>query len=666
LRRTGEARVLANSTPTVVPSAAAAERQPSNGLRRVVVGTAGHVDHGKTALIKALTGIDCDRWAEEKARGITIDLGFAHLTEGDLQVGFVDVPGHHRFLHNALAGLGGIRVMLLVVAADEGVMPQTREHLAICSLLGIPAGLAALTKRDQAPADVLELAELETRELLEASPFAGSPIVPVSSVTGEGLPELRSRLLELAGRHEVHADEGAPIRLPIDRAFHLRGLGVVVTGTLASGIVRTGDALEIAPGGPEVRVRSIQVHGTARDQAAAGERTSLQLAGAELADLERGRQLVSPGSFASARALCARFTLLPDAPQPLDRPLSVRVHLYSSAAPAQLRPLDPPCLEPGESGLVELRLAAPVVAVRGDRLIVRRLSPATTLGGGEVLDPLWTRRRGSALGAALTALTGGDDEAILYWVASGNERGAEGEALAQRLGVRPDRILARLQPLQRAGRLATVADAQGRDRWWLVPEVYERVARRASQVLDAYFERDRLAPGLPRAEAVRRILPAVPAALVQHFLGDLEKRGIATVEAELVVRPGRSVRLAPAEQAAADRLLALLEAAGATPPPEEALRAECGTTAKAFDSAARYLLDRRKLLRLPGGMLIAASAVDALREGLLATGWAQFTVPEFKDRFGLTRKWAIPLLELFDSTGLTRRIGDQRLVSRTP
>src|SRR5437763_9894821 len=258
---------------------------------RVIVGTAGHIDHGKTSLVLALTGIDCDRWAEEKARGITIDLGFAHLREGDLQIGFVDVPGHERFLHNALAGMGGIRIMLLVVAADEGVKPQTREHLAVCSLLGIPAGLVALTKSDLASPDLLELAELEVAELLAATPFAGAPILPVSSATGAGLPELRAALLELAARHarrehpshEEPASE--PARLPVDRAFHLRGLGVVVTGTLASGTVRTGDALEVLPRGGTARVRSIQVHGEAREAALAGERTSLQLTGAALEDL---------------------------------------------------------------------------------------------------------------------------------------------------------------------------------------------------------------------------------------------------------------------------------------------------------------------------------------------------------------------------------------------
>ncbi len=372
-------------------------------MRRVIVGTAGHIDHGKTTLVKALTGIDCDRWAEEKARGITIDIGFAHLTEDDLQLGFVDVPGHERFVHNALAGLGGIRVLLLIVAADEGVKPQTREHLAICSLLGIPAALVALTKTDLVEPDLVELAQLEVEELLAGTPFADAAILPVSSQTGDGLPELRERLLELARGHHVEVDPARLTRLPIDRAFHLKGLGVVVTGTLASGTVRAGDVLDVLPGGHRVRVRSVQVHGQPREEAAAGERTSLQLTGLELDQIHRGAQVVTPDSFEITTELCGRFTLLADAPAPLRGFVPARLHLHTSEVLGRLRPLGGQVLEPGDTGLVEIRLGGPVVAVRGDHYIVRRPSPATTLGGGEVLDPHWRRYRGEILARAAEA-----------------------------------------------------------------------------------------------------------------------------------------------------------------------------------------------------------------------------------------------------------------------
>ena len=311
----------------------------SQEWKRVIVGTAGHIDHGKTTLVRALTGIDCDRWQQEKDRGITIDLGFAHLQEEDLQVGFVDVPGHERFLHNALAGLGGIRVLLLVVAADEGVKPQTLEHLDICSLLEIPRAVVALTKRDLAEPDLLELAQLEVEELLAEGPFAGAPVIPVSSHTGEGLPELKAALLAAAADEALSGEpEDEPARLPVDRAFVLKGVGVVVTGTLTGGVIRTGDTLELDGSSEKARVRSVQVHGETRELALAGERTSLQLTGLELSQLSRGKHLTTPGAFLRTKALCCRVRLLPDAPKKISGFVPVRAHVFSFRGRRQAAP----------------------------------------------------------------------------------------------------------------------------------------------------------------------------------------------------------------------------------------------------------------------------------------------------------------------------------------
>ncbi|HUP42821.1 MAG TPA: selenocysteine-specific translation elongation factor [Thermoanaerobaculia bacterium] len=684
---------------------------PAGGrVRRVVVGTAGHVDHGKTRLVEALTGIDCDRWAEEKARGITIDLGFAHLERetpaGEpLEIGFVDVPGHERFLHNALAGLGGVRVMLLVVAADEGVKPQTREHLAICSLLGIPAGLVALTKSDLVEPDLLELARLEVEELLEGTPFAGAAVVAVSSSTGDGVPELEARLVALAAEHALGDSPEAsalPARLPIDRAFHLKGLGVVVTGTLAAGRIALGDALEVLPAAgraapAQVRVRSIQVHGRSRGEALAGERSALQLAGAELPGLARGQQAAAPGRYQPTRRLLAEIRLLPEAPAALRGPTPVRVHLLSSEVLGTLRPLPAAggggaALEPGAAGPVEIRLRSPVVAIRGDRVIVRRPSPETTLGGGVVLDPAPRsgRLRGltdsahalafAAVGMAdpmITSWTAAPratpkageprepDPALLHWTRQAGPAGLDADSAARRLGLPPAEVAARLAALAGQGELLSAEEGgAGHARRWIAPAAYRAVAERARRVLAEYFERDRLARGIPKAEAIERILPGAAAGLAGVYLEWLAAQGVLALEGDLVNLPGRSAELTGEESALSKAVLAGFAAAGLTPASPAEIGRDLSAKPQILEGVVRYLVERGQLVRLPGGLILAASAIEELRRRLQATGWERFTVPEFKERFGLTRKWAIPILEHLDSIGATRRLGDQRLVVR--
>jgi selenocysteine-specific elongation factor len=672
--------------------------------RRVVVGTAGHIDHGKTRLVEALTGIDCDRWAEEKERGITIDLGFAHLERelpggppagagpgALLQIGFVDVPGHERFLHNALAGLGGVRVMLLVVAADEGVKPQTREHLAICSLLGIPAALVALTKVDLVEPDLVELARLEVEELLEPTPFAGAPVMPVSSLTGQGVAELEERLVALAAEHALPAEAAGstalPARLPIDRAFHLKGLGVVVTGTLAAGRISVGDPLEVLPAAgraapAQVRVRSIQVHGQSREQALAGERSALQLAGAELEALERGQQAAAPGRYQATRRLLVDLRALAEAPEALRGSTPVRVHLLSSEVLGRLRPLEG-AIEPGAAGAVEIRLREPVVAIRGDRVIVRRPSPETTLGGGVVLDPApqGGRLRGltdSAHALAFAAVGKADpratpkageprepDPALLHWARQAGPAGLDADSAARRLGLPAAEVADRLAALAARGELLSAEESgAGRTRRWIAPSAYRALAERAGRLLAEYFARDRLARGMPKAEAVERLLPGPAARLAGVYLEWLAAQGVLAIEGDRVNLPGRSAQLTGEESALSKAVLERFAAAGLTPASPAEVGRELSAKPQILDGVVRYLVERGRLLRLPGGLVLAASAVEELRLALLATGWERFGVPEFKDRFGLSRKWAIPLLEHLDSIGATRRLGDERMVVR--
>jgi len=627
--------------------------------KRAIIGTAGHIDHGKTTLLKALTGTDCDRWAQEKARGITIDLGFAHLEEDDLQLGFIDVPGHERFLHNALAGLGGIRLVLLVVAADEGVKPQTREHVAICALLGIPRAVVALTKTDLAGDELAELARLEVEELLETTPFCGAPVYPVSSTSGDGIEALKHALLAAARETASDAPAALPLRLPIDRAFHLKGLGVVITGTLVSGTLTPGEHLEVlAPGrgSQGARVRSVQVHGSSRSRAQAGERTALQLTGVELAGCGRGTQLTKPGIFRPSKTLCVRFTLLADAPEAIERPLPVRLHLFSSETVGTLRPLAG-VLEPGHSGLAEIRLETPVVAIRGDRFIIRRPSPALTLGGGVVLDSHWRRRRGPRLRGALDALAA-ETSARLLWVEESGERGLALDELTHRLGLGSGELRPLLDEAVEDGTLLRV-DA-GRGVRYLAPEIVRRVIARGKDLLGRFLAEDRLAPGMPKAQFLGSLLHPKARDMAEIYLRWLCAEGVLTVNGDRVNLPGRTVELNRDESALARDLLAAIEAEVLTPPSPAEMAARLDTKPQIVAGVVRYLLDRDKLVSVPGGLILSAAAIERLQQGIVEAGWDEFGVGTFKDHFGLSRKWAIPLLEHLDSIGATRRVGDQR------
>ncbi len=632
--------------------------------RHLLVGTAGHVDHGKTKLLEALTGIDCDRLAEEKARGITIDLGFAHLFAEGVELGFVDVPGHERFLHNALAGLGGIRAMLLVVAADESVMPQTREHLAICELLEIPHALVAITKVDRADQDTRGAARAEVAALLAGTRFANAPVHMTSSTSGEGIDELRQALLALARELGDAVAATAPARLPIDRAFVLRGLGVVVTGTLASGRIDAGDTLAVEPGGATLRVRGIQVHGRSRGEAVTGERAALQLGGVELDVLRRGMTLATAGAFTVSSTLAVRLALLPEAP-PLRQTRGVRVHLFSSEVAARLRPLGRDEIAPGETGMAELRLAEPLVARRGDRVIVRELTPEQTIGGGVVLDPAWRRRRGGALAPALERLSGRDDDAILLWTEERGETGAAASELAPRLGWPVERAAEKLADLARDHRLLAIPSAGSRATRWVSPQAYLRVAERARRALTEHFRADRLSRGLPRAELVHRAIPEPAANLADVYLGWLQLQGVVAPDDDRYTLPGRAAPVSQEESALAQAVVRRFEAGGLTPPSPGELRQALNAKPQILEGVMRYLVSRGRLVRLPGGLILAASAMTRLRQDLLDTGWERFSVAQFKDRFGLSRKWAIPLLEQLDSAGATKRIGDERMVVRT-
>ncbi len=664
-------------------------------MRSVLVGTAGHVDHGKTALVRALTGTDCDRLEEEKRRGITLDLGFAHLASpgspgshpfhflDDLELSFIDVPGHERFLHNALAGLGGVRLLLLVVAADEGIRPQTREHLAIAELLELPGLVVALNKIDSVDEEAAELAELELAELLAGTRFSGSPICRVSALSGAGVPELRAAL-ETAARALVGSvRDSDPARLPLDRAFLLKGQGVVVTGTLISGAIAPGDVLELLPSRRPARVRSVEVHGKPRS-ALAGERAALQISGIELPALARGMELAAPGALRTTRRLLVRWRMLATSPVALDSalaPVTVRIHLYAGETVGAARALAPGGLAPGESGLVEIALASPIVAARGDRFIVRRPSPAATIGGGTVLDPWWRRKRRGDPQERLEALAGDERAALLAWAGEAGERGLTASEAAARTGKSASSLEIELAALEKSGTLVRLApraqeisgmpgtpgaSGAGAPARFLRPETLEDLRRRARVALARYFAEHPLESALGKAAAVRLLLPPAARALADLYFAHLAALGELDLVAGEVRLPGRAADSPATLSPLARTVVERYTAAGLAPPSPGELARELAAKPQIVEGLIQHLVKRRELTRLPTGLIIANAVLARLEADLRMTGWERFSIAQFKERFGLSRKWAIPLLEYFDGIGVTRRLGEERQLRPAP
>lgn len=612
-------------------------------MTNIIVGTAGHIDHGKTALVRALTGIDTDRLEEEKRRGISIDLGFAHLEYKGFRFGFVDVPGHERFVRNMLAGVGGIDVVVLVIAADESVKPQTREHFDICRLLGLRRGLVALTKIDLVEPDWLELARLEVAEFTAGSFLENAPVVEVSSKTGAGLDVLRETLARVAANVPPRSTAG-PVRLPVDRAFTMRGFGTVVTGTLWSGTLKTEDEVELHPVGRRLRVRGVQVHGGPVEMAQAGQRTAVNLAGIAPEEIERGMTLATPGAFQPTRIADCAFRLLPGA-GPLKHRAPVHLHAGTAETVAEMRlmeSLQP--LEPGESARLRLLLRDPLLLLPGDRFIARRISPVITTGGGEVLDnqPPGRLRR-AAVAERLKQMETEDANARLARFAGEGPYGAPLDALRARTG-RTDEDLRSAAPV--AGLLVLGG--------WLTPAAsVEREKQALIAQLGAFHRAHPLEPGLPKAS-----LP-LPAFFLEELLARAPE---ITAEGETLRLASHRLKLQSDEDEALNRIETLFRDAGlAVPALGEAL-AQAGIDPDRARAIVQILLRRKRLVRISQDLYCHAEALDNLKAALAARRGQSFGVGEFKDWTGVSRKYAIPLLEFLDRERITRRSGDKRLV----
>jgi len=622
-------------------------------MKHIIVGTAGHIDHGKTALVKALTGIDADRLEEEKRRGITIDLGFAHLdlTPG-LRLGFVDVPGHERFVKNMLAGVGGIDLVLFVIAADESIKPQTREHFDICRLLGIPRGVIALTKADLVDPEIAGLVRLEAEEMAAGSFLEGAPIVAVSSVTGEGLGELRKELARVAG--EAAAKNAAGwFRLPIDRVFSVKGFGTVATGTLISGAVQKEQEVEAYPARPagarRLRVRGVQVHGSKTERAVAGERTALNLADIEPAELARGDVLSEPGRFRAVQAVDCRLQLLASA-KPLKNRAPVHFHCGTAEIEAEVRLLDGAArLEPGGWAYARLVLREAALLLPGDRFIIRMFSPVVTIGGGVVVDLGERRyRKAESAAARLEALESGPEARVARLVKEA-PFGAAMADLVARTGMAEREIAAA------AAGLIAVAQPQP----WYVDRAWFQSARdRLVKAVRLFHSQQPLAPGIAKQDLRSRELPGAPLFLVDALLAARE----LVVEGETVRSRGHQVVLKEEEEQSRAAIERAFEQAGLATPALAEVLAKSGVEAARARRLLEILLREKRLVRVGDELVFHQTAIARLRQMLAERRPARFGVGAFKEWTGISRKYAIPLLEFLDREHVTRREGEERVI----
>lgn len=616
-------------------------------MKNIIVGTAGHIDHGKTSLVRALTGIDTDRLKEEKERGISIDLGFAHLKQDGIRLGFVDVPGHERFIRNMLAGAAGIDIVLLVIAADESIKPQTREHFEICRLLGLRSGVIALNKSDLADPDLLELARLEVAEYVQGTFLDGAPVVSVSAKTGRGLSDLRRVLIECA-KNASARDSGGSFRLPIDRSFTLRGFGTIVTGTLASGTIRVEDEVEVLPSGRRLRVRGVQVHGAKTDGATAGQRTALNLAAVEAAELHRGMTLVPPGLFRTTPAVECRFELLPGA-LPLKHRAPVHFHSGTAETEAEVRLLDSlQPLKPGSTACIRLLLKDPLPLLPGDRFIVRMFSPVVTIGGGTVLENTPpARMRRVAVAERLRKLETLDLPGRLALYAHEAAAGISLREAVARTGILSEALLAE------AGR-AGLAVLKGEATLLVPVERIQETARSLFSRLEEFHRASPLAPGMPRRQA------GLSSALLEAALGVSPE---IVAEGEILRLKSFRVRLQGDEDDALRKMESLFRDGGLAVPSEAEVLASSGLDARRARSILQLLLKQGTLVRVSPELICHAEALAHLRELLASRRGRPFSVPEFKEWTGISRKYAIPLLEFLDRLHVTQRQGDKRTIA---
>jgi selenocysteine-specific elongation factor len=630
--------------------------------KSVIVGTAGHIDHGKSSLVEALTGTHPDRLEEEKRRGITIDLGFAFLEEAGIRFGFVDVPGHERFVTNMLAGAAGVDLVLLVIAADESIKPQTREHFDICRLLGVKRGIVVLTKSDLVDTDTAGLVHLEVEDYLRGSFLEGAPIIPVSTRTRAGLLELKDALL--AATQKISGKNASSyFRLPIDRAFAIKGFGAVVTGTLIAGSVAPGDEVQLFPGGEHLRVRGVQSGGKTVDRAYAGQRTAVNLAGIEHTALRRGMTLATPGKFRVTRRIDALLELLPSAPKMKQR---TRVHFHSGTSEtiAEAFLHSGKELAPGQNAFVQLRFQDYVLLLPGDRFIVRQFSPVTTIGGGVVLDPLARRPtvRDTGRVAFLETIERGNKAEILAAMTERAVLGLNLEEIVARTGWTADEITATAKNLLSTSRVIAIS---AEPLVLLAKKGFDEVQQKINSRVEKFHKENPLLPGISREDLRsslgKRVRPEAFRAALDFLLAQKK----LDAQGEIVKRAGATISLDPEEARAKEQIEKAFAAAGLAVPSVKEVLSKLPVEPKRAEKILQILLRDKVLVRVTPELIFHRDALAQLRDRLSVFKKAKgerISVPIFKELTGITRKYAIPLLEYLDRERVTRRAGDERVI----
>jgi selenocysteine-specific elongation factor len=637
--------------------------------RDLILGTAGHIDHGKTSLVKALTGIDCDRLPEEKARGITIDIGFAILDLPPYRLGIVDVPGHERFVKNMLAGATGIDLALLVVAADDSVMPQTREHLEILRLLGLRHGLIALTKCDLVDETTREVVELEVRELVRGTFLEDAPLVPTSATTGSGIPELKAAIADVCRQVEERA--GSPwFRLAIDRAFVVQGHGTVVTGSVTAGRLRAGDEVEWQPRGERVRVRSLQNHDRPVEEVHRGQRAAINLAGVRHEDVVRGQELATPGYLVPSRVLTVRLHCLAEARRPIKHRLPVRFHLGTAEVMGTVSLLDCDAVDPGAWGLAQVFLEEPATGTWGQPFVVRESSATETLGGGQVLQPVARkirRRHLEVLERVEKLWTGDERERALTVAWFGGFSGFTLADLVRGANLGPDEAAALIERLKAEGELAEVVISPAR-RVLLHRDMVRELEERTLHILDRLHESFPLMSTHDRQKVQSQLAYVGDDALVHAAVDRLLARKQLVGDLRRIGRADFKPKLSASLRKLKDRLVASYAEAGFQPPEPASFAGAAGGNAANLKDLFDVCVAEGQLVRVADDLYLHADVEAQMRRRVterLGQG-AGLTVAEIRDLLGTTRKYAVPLCEYLDRAGVTRREGDLRLLPEAP